>query len=128
MENEKGNMICWFEIYVNDMKRAKNFYEKVFGVSLENLGGADSGMEMLAFPGTMNRYGSNGALVKMEGYPAGGKGTIVYFSCEDCSVEEKKAKENGGVIQKSKFSIGPHGFISLLTDSEGNVIGLHSVK
>jgi predicted enzyme related to lactoylglutathione lyase len=29
---------------------------------------------------------------------------------------------------KDKFSIGQYGFIALVTDTEGNVIGLHSMK
>jgi predicted enzyme related to lactoylglutathione lyase len=29
---------------------------------------------------------------------------------------------------KDKFAIGPHGFIALGNDSEGNMIGLHSMK
>lgn len=125
-----SNSVCWFEVYVNDMNRAKKFYETVFERKLEKLGehSSPNEPEMFSFPGDMNSYGSNGALVKMEGYPAGGLGTIVYFSSEDCSIEEKRAEENGGKVQRSKFSIGPHGFISLLSDTEGNIIGLHSMK
>ena len=33
-----------------------------------------------------------------------------------------------GRVMKDKFAIGPHGFISLVYDTEGNVIGLHSMK
>jgi len=29
---------------------------------------------------------------------------------------------------KDKFAIGKYGFIALVTDTEGNVIGLHSMK
>ena len=57
-----------------------------------------------------------------------GNGTIVYFTCEDCAVEEKRVVPNGGKVMKSKFSIGQYGFISLVTDTEGNMIGLHSTK
>ena len=27
------NIICWFEIYVNDMQRAKKFYNAVLGTN-----------------------------------------------------------------------------------------------
>ena len=30
-------------------------------------------------------------------------------------------------MQKEKFSIGQYGFIALVTDTEGNTIGLHSM-
>ena len=33
----------------------------------------------------------------------------------------------GGKVHKSKMSIGQHGFISLMVDSEGNMFGLHSM-
>ena len=35
---------------------------------------------------------------------------------------------NGGIVKKPKTSIGPNGFIALVQDTEGNVIGLHSIK
>jgi predicted enzyme related to lactoylglutathione lyase len=29
---------------------------------------------------------------------------------------------------KDKFSIGQYGYIALMTDTEGNTVGLHSMK
>ncbi|AXK40229.1 VOC family protein [Crenobacter cavernae] len=120
------NPIGWFEIYVQDMNRAKAFYEEVFATRLENLESPD--IEMWAFPMLPEGTGASGALTKMEGCPSGGNSTIVYFSCADCGVEAKRASENGGNIFKDKFSIGPYGFIALVVDTEGNVIGLHSMQ
>lgn len=125
------NSICWFEIYVSDMTRAKKFYESVFETKLENLSNPAANkmdLEMWSFCGDMNAYGANGALVHMPGFPVGKNSTIIYFSCENCSVEESRIKANGGKIEKQKFSIGQHGFISLVYDTEGNMIGLHSLK
>jgi predicted enzyme related to lactoylglutathione lyase len=48
--------------------------------------------------------------------------------CEDCAVEAKRLAEHGGRIHKDKFSIGEYGFIALGLDTEGNMIGLHSLK
>jgi len=64
----------------------------------------------------------------MEGCKAGGNSTIVYFSCVDCAVEAGRAAANGGRIFKDKFSIGQYGYIALVEDTEGNVIGLHSMQ
>ncbi|CAH1386989.1 VOC family protein [Candidatus Nitrotoga sp. M5] len=125
----KNNPVGWFEIYVDEMARAKKFYESVFGVDLEVLGDPnDSNMEMFAFPSNMEKYGATGALVKMGGFPAGGNSTLIYFSCEDCAVEEARVDLAGGRVQKSKMPIGKYGFISLAIDSEGNMFGLHSLK
>jgi predicted enzyme related to lactoylglutathione lyase len=123
-----NNPVGWFEIYVQDMARAKRFYEAVFKVTLEKLGTPAPGLEMWSFPMQMERYGAPGALVRMPGVPSGGNSVLVYFSCEDCAIEAKRIIESGGRIEKEKFSIGQYGFIVLALDSEGNMIGLHSMK
>lgn len=120
------NPVGWFEIYVQDVKRARKFYEAVFKIKFEKL--ASPGMNMLAFPMKMERWGAGGALVKMDGVPSGGNSTLVYFSCEDCAVEQARVQKAGGRVYREKWSIGEYGFISLVFDSEGNMIGLHSIK
>lgn len=125
MKNTR-NPVGWFEIYVQDMKRAQSFYEKTFLVELKAL--PSPVIQMLAFPGRPEAYGCPGSLVKCEGKDSGGGGTLVYFSCEDCAVESARAAKNGGQIFKEKFSIGEYGFIALVHDTEGNMIGLHSMK
>lgn len=119
------NNVGWFEIYVDDMNRAKAFYESVLQVKLQKL---PIDVEMETFPMDPEAPGSSGSLVHMPGFPAGGNSTLVYFSCEDCAVEESRVVPAGGKIQKEKFSIGPYGFISLAYDTEGNMFGLHSMK
>jgi len=125
-----SNPVGWFEIYVKDMNRTKAFYEAVLGVRLEKLPDPGPGVaEMMTFPMTKGATGATGALVRMEkGGPSSGNGVIVYFSCEDCATESKRAVANGGSVMKDKFSIGQYGFISLINDTEGNMIGLHSMK
>ena len=60
--------------------------------------------------------------------PAGAGGVIIYFVCEDCAVESARVVKNDGKIVKEKFSIGQYGHIALATDTEGNMIGLHSTR
>lgn len=124
----KENIVGWFEIYVDNMERAKKFYESVFGGKLDSTKIAMPGLEMALFPGNVKDYGAHGALVKMAGFSAGKNSVLVYFSCEDCAHEEKRVTQFGGRVEKSKFSIGEHGFIALVQDTEGNMIGLHSMK
>lgn len=120
--------MVWFEIYVDDMERARNFYETMLDIRLEALPSPDPDLEMYSFPMVEGKVGACGALVKMEGCKAGGAGTIVYFCCEDCEEDEARAAAIGAHILKPKFAIGDYGFITLLQDSEGNVVGLHSIK
>lgn len=123
-----SNPVGWFDIYVADMVRAVQFYEAVFEVQMGDLGDpSDPSMVMKVFPADMERYGATGALVAMEGAPVGQNSVVVYFSCDDCGVEESRVVSAGGKVHKPKFSIGEHGFVSLVVDTEGNIIGLHSL-
>ncbi len=133
MKCNQSNPVVWFEIYVQNMERAKAFYEAVLAVKLEKMPAPteEMNMEMWSFPADKDAaktsYGACGMLVKREGVSSGCGGTLVYFACEDCAVEAARASENGGSIFKQKTSIGEHGFISLVYDTEGNMIGLHSM-
>ncbi len=118
------NPVGWFEIYVQDLDRAKQFYETVLQVELERID--NMGLTLWKFPQVMQDYGSSGALIKMEGFASGGNSTLVYFSCVDCSTEAARVSEAGGNVIKEKFSIGQYGFIAIIEDTEGNRVGLHS--
>ncbi len=121
-----NNPVNWFEIHVQDMNRAKAFYESVFGVELAKLDNPD--LDMWAFPMRQDGFGASGSLVKMPGFPSGANSVLVYFSCADCAVEAAKAVKAGGRIQKPKMAIGQYGHIALVFDTEGNMIGLHSMQ
>jgi hypothetical protein len=74
------------------------------------------------------RRGASGPLVRAEGIPSGGNGTLVYLSCVDCAVEAGRDAASGGTLVRDKFSIGQYGYVALVQDTEGNMIGLHSVQ
>lgn len=125
------NPVGWFEIYVQDMDRARSFYEAVLDCRLAQLpvqGGDHPGMQLWAFPMHDSGKGATGALVHIPGCPSGSGGTIVYFSCEDCAVQLQRVLDHGGSICREKVSIGPYGFIGLAHDTEGNMFGLHSTR
>ncbi len=124
----KSNPVVWFEIYVNDLERAKQFYETVFTTKLSVLPTPEGNkeMEMLSFPMEMQGAGAAGALVKMKGYAPSNSGTIVYFISEDCAKEESRIEKAGGRIVQSKQSLGEFGFMVLANDTEGNIFGVHS--
>ncbi len=124
-----NNPVGWFEIYVQDMDRAKGFYEAVFQVKLERLDNpAEMNIELWSFPMVKNQMGASGALVKMEDGPSGGNCVLVYFMCTDCAIEATRAASSGGQVVREKMSIGHYGFIALIRDTEGNMIGLHSMQ
>lgn len=126
------NSICWFEIYVDDLERAKRFYTAVLGTSFHDMPSPDGGDEfiMSCFSSPENQ-GVSGALVQMKEARTNNPGntsTVVYFPCEDCSVEESRVANAGGTVHCPKMSIGEHGFISICLDTENNTFGLYSMQ
>jgi predicted enzyme related to lactoylglutathione lyase len=95
------NPVHWFEIYVSKMNRAKTFYESLLKVKLTQMPFPEG--EMWGFPSNPDKWGSSGSLVKM-------------------------IPKLNGKIHKSKMSIGQYGFITFAVDTEGNMIGMHSMK
>lgn len=120
--------IGFFDIYVEDMDRAQAFYETVLDTKLTPMGDPnDSTVVMRAFGDDFASHGAGGALVKLEYANPGPGGSMVYFSCGDCVVEESRVVSAGGSVLKSKYAIGDHGFVSIISDTEGNMVGLHSL-
>lgn len=120
------NPVCWFDLYVSNLERAKKFYETVFSIQLADAP-AEWGKQSF-FPADYEGLNISGALVEKADRDTSGNNTIVYFASEDCITEEIRVENAGGKIIKPKMSIGEFGFITVLTDTEGNTIGLHSRK
>ena len=124
-----NNPVGWFENYVDDLPRAREFYQTVLGVQLEDLDvPEDAALKMLAFPNDMEKHGTSGALVNIQGFPAGGNSTLVYFSCADCAVEAARVEAAGGKVKTEIMSIGQYGFVAHAFDTEGNMFVLHSLR
>ena len=121
----QSNPVSWFEIPVNDLQRAKNFYEQVFGVTLsvQEMGA----LKMAWFPMAQGGAGAAGALVKAESYVPSHAGTMVYFTVSDIDATLQRVEKNGGKLLRSKMSIGQHGYVGHFEDCEGNRIALHSM-
>jgi predicted enzyme related to lactoylglutathione lyase len=120
------NPVNWFEIPAKDLARAKAFYAHVFGVQFQHMEMGPAAMEM--FPAEQGGPGAGGALIVTDGYTPSHAGTMVYFSVEDIEGTTAKAGATGGKTLVPKMSIGEFGFIAHVEDSEGNRIGLHSMK
>ena len=121
-----ANPVGWFEIYVQDLPRARKFYETVLGTTLTKLDASD--LEMWAFPMVENGPGISGTLLSVPGVPSGGNSTLVYFRCDDCAIEAGRVAGAGGKIQREKMAIGQYGYVAMAYDTEGNLFGLHSMK
>jgi predicted enzyme related to lactoylglutathione lyase len=121
--------VGWFEIYVNDIEAATDFYQNVFDVTLEDVTDVpDEPSLTRSFPMSEQTDGANGALVKSDQIGPAAGGSIVYFEVDDCSVNEARVVAAGGNVIDAKKPIGPYGFMSLCRDTEGNIFGLHSMR
>lgn len=120
---KESNPVNWFEIPVDDLDRAKAFYEAVFGVeiSLNEMGPLKMGW----FPMFQDAPGATGALVKAEGYTPSASGSLVYLHVSDIESTLGKVEGNGGKVLMPKTAIGEHGFIGHFQDCEGNRVAVH---
>lgn len=122
----KKDALNWFEIAVADMPRAKKFYETILGTTLFEM--SMLGSQMAMFPCDMTD-GVGGSLTLMEGMSPGVGGTIVYLNVEgELDAVISRIEPAGGQVLRPRFAIGEHGFIAIFMDTEGNAVGLHSLK
>lgn len=122
----KTNALNWFELYVTDYDRAKRFYESALQITLQEF--AKDATKMGMFPYDA-KSGVGGAITQMPGCTPGTGGTIIYLNVEgDLDGVLDRAAKAGGTIIKPRTSIGEHGFIGIIKDTEGNVVGLHTFK
>jgi len=119
-------MIGWFEIPVNDMDRAKGFYDEVFNINIkaQDFGGTLMGW----FPFADGKTGASGSLIKNKAYqPSDSHGVLIYFSSNDVSNELDRVEAVGGKVVQPKTQISPDiGYMALFIDTEGNRMALHS--
>jgi len=130
MTTQPKNPFTWVEIYVADMDRARQFYENVLQIGMIPMQtpGEGGDLEMLSFPWAEGEANISGALCKTSAMQPGTGGTIVYFTCDDCAAETSRVEAAGGKVLQEKFQIGEYGFCSIVMDTEGNTIGLHSMR
>ena len=123
----KENSLNWFEISVKDIKRAKKFYETIFGINMQEM--EMMGMKSAFFPMEPASGKANGCLTQSQMHEPGKSGAKIYLNANpDLSTVLGKVKEAGGEVTMPKTSLGPNGFMAFFEDTEGNSVGLHSNK
>ncbi len=118
-----ANPVNWFEIPVNDLARAKSFYEKCLSVEITESEMGPSKMGW--FPMEMGAMGSAGTLIKSEGYTPSHDGTLVYLHVDAIDPTLEAINNAGGKTLMPRQNIGQHGFIAHFEDCEGNRVALH---
>lgn len=115
-----ANTIVWFDLPALDLQRAINFYSQVLQTEITE-----------EYPGVAVFSHQNnevaGCLFASDTHKPSKNGAMLYFNV-DGRLEQavEIAKQHRGMVEQPPHAIGPHGFRSVLIDSEGNRIVLHS--
>lgn len=123
MSKFERNAVTWFEIPTVNIERAASYYEAVLGMTLRPWPGAEP---CRMFP--IGESGVGGCLVERAAHRPAADGTLVYLNV-DGKLDQvlERAQQNGGKLLVPRTAIdGGFGFYAVITDSEGNQIGLHS--
>ena len=120
--NQANNRAVWFDIPIANLDRANAFYSAVLdcGVSKEEYEG-------ISFSVIEHKDGVGGCLVPKPDEITADKGLLLYLNVEGRIRDAvTKTVEHGGKVLEDVHAIGPHGFRSIIVDSEGNRMCLHS--
>lgn len=123
------NKVVHFEIPIDNLDRAKKFYEENFGWKLQDVPDLSYTMAvttevgedwMPKEPGAIN----GGMLKRNNAVP------VPSFAIDVQNIDEviEKIKASGGEIVKEKTSVGPMGFVAYFKDTEGNILSLWQNK
>ena len=120
------NAINWFEIPAANFERAVAFYEKVFAAPLP-IENSFPRMRLAIFP--YAKPGVGGCLIEFEQARPHPDGVRVYLNGGDnLAPMLARAEAAGGKIIMPKTLIREDiGYIGMFCDSEGNIVGLHSL-
>lgn len=114
-----ANRVVWFDVPVEDLARATEFYSRVLDIAIEEAGDV----------AILEHSGNDvaGTLYKRDDDKPSASGLLLYFNVSGRMDEAIEAVEqNGGKILQAKEQIGPYGYRAIVLDSEGNRIALHS--
>ena len=120
------NTINWFEIPTTDLDRASRFYETVLGTSFKREHFAGTDLHMAVFQGEAQSV--RGALIADKRRKPVADGALVYLHSRDLDASLARIEKAGGSVVMPKTDIGDPGFIALVRDTEGNVVGLHAPR
>ncbi len=109
--------VVWTEIPVRNLAAARDFYERVLGVTM-------SEVTMGGTPTAVLPYGPGGVSMNLqEGEPSPGTGPVIHFGVEDVEAATARAWEAGGTVLSPVIEIAV-GRMCYCADPDGNRFGL----
>lgn len=123
-----SNRVVHFEIYADDVNRAKMFYETAFDWKVTKWQGPTD--YWLITTGDKQEPGIDGGLMKRMGPPPAGENPITAYVCtigvDSVDKTVDVVTKAGGKVALPKTSVPGIGWLAYVTDTEGNILGLMS--
>lgn len=115
--------IGWFELYVNDFGKSKDFYSGLFGWNFHE----SVSMGKSYWNINTGEDSLGGGLTKKTTKENSGQSVVLYVETDDIEATLNKAKSLGAKVETGKTQISESaGYFALFTDIDGNVVGLWS--
>jgi len=118
-EKAMPNPFCHVELNTTDLKKAKEFYGKLFDWKLEDIPG-DYTMIGVG-------EGTGGGMMKNP-IPGAPSFWLSYVLVDDIESATKKAKSLGAQVMKDVTPVSDFGWLSIITDPTGATLGLWKPK
>lgn len=120
------NAINWFEIPVADFERAVTFYEAILATQLPRDASFPE-MRMAIFPSQCPGVG--GCLFEFAQARPHADGVRIYLNGGDDlgAILDRVVAAGGTVVMPKTLLRADIGYIGMFGDSEGNIVGLHSM-
>jgi predicted enzyme related to lactoylglutathione lyase len=122
-----ANALNWFEIPVDEIERAQEFYEGIFNMQMVPMQEMPD-MKMVGFPIEMTSGKVSGGLVESDNHFPSDEGSVIYLNANpDIQAVLDRVEDFGGEVLMPRTEISPEiGFMAYFLDTEGNKVGLHA--
>ena len=124
VKTRRANNMVWFELPVNNLERATEFYEIAFATHMRT----DSRFPGIAMFPRATDDAVTGALAETSEASPSTDGAIIYLNCDgDIDGVLKRAQAAGGEVLREVAQLpGGMGWIAQFRDLDGNRVGLHA--
>jgi predicted enzyme related to lactoylglutathione lyase len=118
-----ANPFVHVELHTNDIKRAKEFYSKLFDWKLEDAPMPGGGSYTLIQVGT----GTGGGMTVNQA-PGVPPHWLAYVGVDDVRASTRKAKDLGAKVVVDVMEVGEYGSMSVISDPTGATLALWQPK
>jgi len=118
-----GNPFVHVELHTNDVKRAREFYSKLFEWKLKDEPMPGGGAYTMIEVGT----GTGGSMTINQA-PGTPSHWMAYVGVDDVRAATKKAKDLGAKVVVDVMEVGEYGTMSVIADPTGATIAMWQAK